>query len=158
MPLPFIPWRAPVIQDLKARLLGSEAWGQWIIALQRAVDSTPQRFGMLVEPGTLAAALPAQTLATVPATGLYRVNYYALITQAASVSSSLTFTIRWTDGGVAYLFTNAALVNGLAGATQTVLRPLHVDQGAAVTIEAAYASVGGTPMQYQLHAWVEAIS
>lgn len=158
MPLPFIPWRSPVIQDLKDRLIGRDAWGQWFIALQRAVDSAAQAIG---SPQTLiaqAAALPVTTVLTVPTAGLYRVSVAAVITQAASVSSALQLTVRWTCLGAAAAVAGANVTTNVVGTLAQITPLAYADQGTAITVEAAYTSVGGTPMKYTLSARVEAMS
>lgn len=157
MALPFIPWRAPVIQDLKDRLLGSDAWGQWVIALQRAVDSSALGTGT---PQTLiarASSLPATTVLTVPTTGLYRVTVAAVITQAASVSSALQLTVRWTCLGISAAVAGANMTTNVVGTLAQITPVVYADKGTAITIETAYASVGGTPMQYTLSSRVESL-
>src|SRR5256885_2073520 len=46
------------------------------------------------------AAIAFTTVIAAPATTAYRLSWYASITTADGVSSSLTVTIRWTDDGV----------------------------------------------------------
>lgn len=155
MPLPFIPWRAPVIQDLKDRLIGSEQWGQWVIALQRAVDSMALGVGTPLNLTAQAAALPVTTVLTVPMTGLYRISVAAVITRAATVSSALQLTVRWTSGGVACAVAGANMTTNVIGTLAQVTPVVFADAGTAVTVEAAYTSVGATTMQYTLNARVE---
>jgi len=153
MALSPIPFRI-VLTDLKTLLLRNE-WVRWLQSVKDAIDASAQQVGPSLALTAQGAALAATAILTAPAAGLFRVNYYTRITQAASVSSSLTVTIRWTDGGVACLFTNAAITGNTTGSNQQSDRLVHVDQGTDITIETAYASVGATPMQYALNARVE---
>jgi hypothetical protein len=153
MALSAVPLRS-VLVDLKTLLVQVD-WVRWLQSLKAAVDSAAQQTGVALGLTTQSASLPATTVLDVVSSGLYRVNYYTRITQAATTSSSVTVTIRWTDGGVACLFTNAAITGNTTGSNQQSDRLLHADQGTVVTIETAYASVGATPMQYRIDARVE---
>jgi hypothetical protein len=158
MPLPPIPWRSPLIQSIADRLIGRDAWAQWFLAVQRAVDSTALGVGT---PQTLIAqhaALPVTTVLTVPATGLYRVSVAAVITQAATTSSSLQLTVRWTCLGVPTAVSGAAMTTNVVGTLAQITPIAYADEGTVITVEAAYASVGATSMQYTLSARVEAMS
>lgn len=157
MALPPIPWKVPLVERFGEQLTGRANWGAWFLALHNAVDATAQRTGRALGITAQAASLAATTLVPVPATGLYRVTYYARISRAATVSSSLTVTIRWTDGSVALTLPGAALIANTTTTFQTVSVVLQADQGAAIEIETTYATSGATTMQYALSARVEAV-
>jgi hypothetical protein len=99
--------------------------------------------------------LPTEALAP----GLYRVSVYLRITQAASVSSSATVTITWTDDGVACSYAYPA-VTGNTVASVLVAPPLllDVEQSSPVSYSVAYASVGGTSMIFKIAVVLERVS
>lgn len=88
--------------------------------------------------------------------GVYRVSYYARITEPASISSSLQVTISWTDGGVAQSLTGAALTGNTSTTLETFSYLIHIDAGSPVRYAVAYGSAG-TPMQYRLDVVLEVI-
>jgi hypothetical protein len=87
--------------------------------------------------------------------GTYRLTYYARITQAATVSSSLAVTIGWTDGG-AQSHTFPAITGNTTTTTDSQTWMVVVS-GAPLTYATTYSSSGATPMQYALTVTVEAI-
>lgn len=90
--------------------------------------------------------------------GVYRFSYYARITQAATTSSSLTVTLDWIDDGVAVAFSGAAIVGNTVDSFQSEVKLIVVDGFTPVRYSTAYASVGGTPMQYKLIVTLERVS
>lgn len=90
--------------------------------------------------------------------GFYRVSYYARITQAATTSSSLTVTIDWTEGGVSPSFSGAAMTGNTVTTVQSETQMLYIDALSPIRYSTAYASVGGTPMQYSLRLVLEFVS
>lgn len=96
------------------------------------------------------AAIGATSIDIGSNAGLYRVNLVARITRAASVSSSLTPTFRWTMGGVALSRTYTALTGNTTSTYLVDVFPARLDASTALTYETAYASVGGTTMTYSL--------
>lgn len=157
MPLPPMPWGTMLLTDLSTRLVGRAGWGAWFLAVHNAVDSAALRVGRSVGLTTQSASLAATTLLPVPATGLYRVTYYARITRAATTSSSLTVTVRWTDGGVAMAQAFPAITGNTTATYQAESLLVQADQGTAITVETTYSSTGATTMQYALSARLEAI-
>jgi hypothetical protein len=159
MPLPPIPWRAPVIPgDLKDRLIGRDAWAQWFLAVQRAIDSAPLTVGTPTALTAQGAALPATTVVVAPSAGLYRVSFYARLTRAAGVSSSLQTFVTWTDGGVSRTKQGAAVTSNLVAGFDTQIVLVQADQGTPIQIGTLYSSSGSPTMQYALTAQVEAIA
>ena len=82
---------------------------------------------------------------------LYQVSIYARITQAASVSSSLTVTVDWLDSGVACAFSWPAVTGNTV--STVLVQPqiiVDVDGSSPVRYSTVYASAGGTVMQYKL--------
>lgn len=117
-----------------------------------------------------AAAITTTTLYAVPAAGAgqYRVSYGAKVTTAATTSSQLgALTVTWTDpDGVAISSTVPVINNGgtvastdTANTTSAHVNgfPLMLNAKASTNIQyaMAYASVGATAMQYNLHIKLE---
>lgn len=82
--------------------------------------------------------------------GLYRIEYYMRVTQPATVSSSATFTVNWTDGAVPQSYSWAALTGNTTTSAQSAATLLHADAGSQVTYATTYSSSGATAMQYAL--------
>lgn len=110
-----------------------------------------------------AANVASTNLYTVPAgqSGMYRVSAYAVVTQAATTSSTLpNVGIGWTD-----VDSNTALLSGLVTPTNTANAKGAFGNGDCIIVAAegtnityqtsGYASVGATPMQYAVRATLE---
>ena len=131
--------------------IATDTWIRWFVAISQAVSSSPTRLVAPIALVTQGASIG--TTAIVPsllAAGLYRVSWYARITQAATVNSSLTVTIRWTDNGTSQTFSGAAIVGNTTTTIQTQEIMVYMDGLLPVTYETAYVSVGATPMLYEL--------
>ncbi len=150
-----VPFR-DVIANVKTMVVSAE-WVRWLTSLVLAVNAVPQKIGganlTAQAAAIVAVAIPAPTLTA----GLYRVTYTARITQAASVSSSLTVTIAWTDGAAAQSVSGAAMTGNTTATMQQDSFLIHVDQATTVTYATAYASVGATAMQYALYVRLESV-
>lgn len=101
------------------------------------------------------AAIGATPLAIGTTGGLMRVNLYARITRAATTSSSLTPTFRWTANGIALSRTYTAVTGNTTSTILLDTFPARMDANTALTYETAYASVGATSMTYSLEMAVE---
>ena len=82
--------------------------------------------------------------------GLYLIQYYARITQAATTSSSLEVVFDWTDGGVTPVYTGAAMTGNTTSTFQSGSLMVEVDALSPIRYSTIYASVGGTVMEYKL--------
>lgn len=133
------------------------AWFEWFFEVKRRLERAAERLGIVqvTAQGAAIAATPIPMPSL--AAGLYRVSYTARITRAATVSSSLTFTLGWTDGTVACTVAGAAVTGNTTATVQSGTALVRIDQATAITYETAYASVGGTTMQYRLSVIVEAV-
>lgn len=122
---------------------------EWVTALTGDVDASPAR--VVTKTVTAQAASIASTPFAVGALspGLYRIEFYARITQAASTSSSLTVTFSWVDGGISCSKTFAALTGNTTATVDGDGRLIRIDQASPVSYSTTYASVGGTVMQYR---------
>jgi len=110
---------------------------------------------------TQAANIGATTVYAVPTSGMYRVEAYAVVTQAATTSSTLpNVGLLWTDSdsntplsATTLTPTNAANALGAFGNAVTVI---SAKSGTNIQYQTSnYASSGATPMQYAVHIRVE---
>ena len=151
---PPVPRWSQVLGD-KVKTI-SKSWDDWFQTIQRTLDQSALVVGQ-VALDTQSAAIAPTTIASSLAAGLYRLSYYAQVTQAASVSSSLTPDFQWTTNGVAQTTASAALTTNTTASHQERSFPIKVDQSSAVTYSVAYASVGAPVMQYSLDIALEAV-
>lgn len=110
-----------------------------------------------------AATIPPTTLYAVPAdkSGMYRVTAYAVVTQAATTSSTLpNIGIGWTDGDSSTALqantvssSNPANALGAFGNGSIVISAMAGTNISYLTSN--YASAGTTPMHYAVHLKVE---
>jgi hypothetical protein len=115
---------------------------------------------------TQAAAVVATLLYAVPATqgGLYDIAFALKVTRGATTSSTLgALTISYTDANDSVVQSVIALGGTQAGAaastnagnaTTSVLQgrvTVNAKAGTNITYAIAYASSGGTAMQYEAH-------
>jgi hypothetical protein len=85
--------------------------------------------------------------------GLYELRYWATVVQAATVSSSLTVTLTFTYRAVTKTASGAAMTTNTTGTHQSGSLPLfYSDASSPIQISTTYASVGGTPMLYDIFA------
>lgn len=138
------------------RLITFQEW-LTLTFIPRAQDSPP----VVAHPAALAAqsaAIGATALVPVTSPGLYRVNWWARIVQAAGVSSSLTVTIATTDGTVAVSIAGAAITGNTTATVQGQSVILRADAAAILTYSAAYVSVGAPVMKFDLEFAVEILT
>lgn len=132
-------------------------WTQFFVARDQLIQAAATT---LVDEVVVsqAAAIGATPLDIGTNAALYRVNLYTRITQPATVSSSLTPTFRWTEGGVSLSKTYTALTGNTTTTYLVDVFPVRVDATTSLTYETAYASVGATPMQYSMEIAVERLA
>lgn len=114
----------------------------------RSVPLTAQAASIGATPVPIASVQP----------GLYRVSWYLRITTPATVSSSVSVTLGWTDGSVNCTRTGAAVTGNTTSTTQSGTELLRLDAATALTYATTYATVGATPMQYRLDLTVELVA
>jgi hypothetical protein len=131
-------------------------WMDWIqIALLPRVENAAPS---LVTAELTAQAASIGTTVLIPtASGVYRVNWYARITQAATTSSSLLLTMAGTDGTVPVAQSTAAITGNTAATAASGMFLVQCDASSPLTYATTYASVGGTAMQYLLTIIVEGL-
>lgn len=115
------------------------------------------------------ANIASTPIYTVPANGggMYRLCAYAVITQAATTSSTLPFVqMSWTDGDSSTALSGYGVIS--SGQTQNTIGTnsvnsggvtfpeINVKAGSTISINiGGYASSGATPMQYAVHVRLE---
>lgn len=132
------------------KLIIGPTWGRWLNELRREVGSAARQQATTVL--TAQAASIASTslgIGTLSA-GLWRVSYYARITQAAGTSSSLTVTLGWIDGGISLTSAGAAITGNTTSTTQSGTITVRVDNAGPITFSTTYASVGAPSMSYRI--------
>ena len=130
----------------------------WVTTLASDVDQAPARLTTVTLTGQSASIGTTAFTIGVLAAGFYRVTPYARITQAGTVSSSLTVTLGWTESALALTADWAAVTGNTTGSVLTGPPALIlVDQGTAVSYSTTYASAGATAMQYRLSLTVEQV-
>jgi len=135
--------------------LMTAVWLNWVTHLWQSLGRVSARVGG-VSLETQGAAIATTAIATTAlSTGLYRVTYSVRVTRAATTSSSLTVTIGWTAGGIACSQAGAAVVGNTTASQQNGTFVVRADVATTITYALAYASVGGTSMQYRVDVVVE---
>lgn len=157
-----LPVDTPLVylRTAKEKLPGfiSDLWLNFLTVLLQVLNQAPNRVG---QQGLTAqdASLGATDLTSGGAgAGLYRVTYYARVTTAATVSSSLTVTIAFTDHGTAQSTSGAAITGNTTTTKQSGSFLLYSDAASPITVATTYASVGATAMVYQLYVTLEAMN
>ena len=140
----------------------AKAWLLWLQdALVARVQQTLQLLTTVAQGVTIgvnaaigATAIPLPSLSG----GTLRVAWYARITTRDPVSSSLTVTIAWIEGGVALTLSGAAMVGNLTTTVQSGTIDIAIDPGTAITYATAYASNTPGTMRYSLRVSVTRVS
>lgn len=143
--------------DRRGGLFVTDEWAKYLSYRDLAIDRAPSRVndtGVALTAQGAAIATTSINTGSLSA-GLYRVSYYARITRAATTSSSLTVTLRFTDGSVACAYSGAAITGNTTATFQSGSQVFHIDAASTISYETAYASVGATSMQYSLYIVVE---
>ena len=134
------------------------AWRDWLTRVWQRLNAVPVVTLRARQTAQDAAISPAAVLVTLPETGLYRATWYARVSRAATVSSSLQFTLGWTDGGVACTQVGAALTGNTTATHESASVTFLADKGTDVTLAAAYASSGATAMQFDYAVALEQVA
>lgn len=159
MALIFLDTTAPPLNDVVIDKTGrlTDLWRQWFGRLPATLGAIPSILNVVNLSGQSASLAATDFSNTSLLAGIYRASYRVQITQAAGVSSSLTVSILWTDGGVAQTATGAAIVGNTVTTGQSDFALIRVDAGTAVQYSAVYASVGVPGMTYTFTASLEKI-
>jgi hypothetical protein len=88
--------------------------------------------------------------------GLYRFSYYVSIV-TAGVTTDLTVTLDWTDGGNAKAYSGATIVDGVDTDSQSAVLLIRSDSGAPVRYSTTYNSGGPPFLEYDLAVVLEQV-
>ena len=134
-------------------------WVQWFLVLVDRLVHAPHVQGSATAPPTTNTAInPTPVNLGVRPSGLYRVTYYARITQPATVSSSLTVMIGWTENGVNKLYTGAAMTGNSVTTAQANSIMVYSDGNTPIAYLTNYSANAANSMKYALDVVVEAVS
>lgn len=103
------------------------------------------------------AAIGLTSLVPISAAQLYRVTWRVRLSQAATTSSSLRVDIVTTDGGVTVTYSSTAYTGNAVSAPQSGSFLVRCDASVPLQYQTQYASVGATPMLYDLDIICEAL-
>lgn len=134
----------------------SRAFNNWLLSVITRVAGSASVSGTVSLPPASGALAPTSVL-TAPTTGLYRINYYGHITQAATSSSSLAVSVTATDGGLNVIQTTAPVTGNNTTVALSGVLLVRADGATPITVSTVYASSGATPMAYALSITVEAL-
>jgi len=134
----------------------SKTFIDWITSLTQDVDAAPARLDT-VELTAQAASISTTPIGTPDADGLYRVTFYARITRAATVSSSLTVTLSWTHNGVTVTHSFSAVTGNTTTTFQSDSLLIRADAATPVSYATTYVSNGATTMQHSLDIVLEQV-
>lgn len=129
----------------------SKSWLLWLQdAVVTRVQQAPELRTAVVLTGQHAAigATPLP-LASVTA-GRYRISFYSRITTPDGVSSALTITLGWSDGGIACTQSGAAMTGNSVTTTQSGSLMIQSDANAPINYSVAYASNTPAAMVFRL--------
>jgi hypothetical protein len=136
----------------------SEPWQNYLTKVGDTVNAASVRIADPVQLTAQGASVSATDFSGGGLSqGVYRVSYYARITQAATTSSSLTVTFDWTDGGVVPTQSGAAITGNTTTTQQNGTLFIHIDAASPVRYSTTYASVGATSMTYRLDIAIERV-
>lgn len=133
--------------------LPTKAFIEWVTQLGIDVDAASARVNDALTKTNQSASLGATALQSRSlSAGLYRVDTYARITQAATVNSSLTVTVGWTENGIALSKSFTAMTGNTTSTVDGNGLLIAIDAASPVTVSTTYASAGATAMTYRLSA------
>jgi hypothetical protein len=149
------PYRTPIV-GVVGKLV-DHVWSDWFRAVADAITSTAQKIAFVEKTSQTAAIastdIPAPTLTA----GLYKISWYARITTAAGVSSSLTPSFTYVDGGVSCTVSGAAMTGNTTATVQSGTALIRNDNGTAIQYATAYASNPANAMAYRLDVRLERV-
>lgn len=132
-------------------------WSIYFRNLRNDVNSTPIA-QQVVSKASQNASIGTTTILTPDSDGYYAFQYYAAITTADGVSSSLTPVLSWTDGGIAKSKTFTAITGNTTATTDSDDYLIFNDGGSPITYSTTYASNTPGQMVYKLFAVLSSVA
>lgn len=155
-----MPQAEPLVSDAKGTpLYMNGRWLQWFyLQWNQNTTATPIAQGSALRLTAQSASI-GTTAMRLPQIngGRYRISWYARITVADAVSSSLTVTIGWTESGLALTASGAALTGNTPFTVQSGSIVAELDGNSPITYATAYVSNTPGQMNYRLSIEVEAL-
>ena len=140
------------------KLVIGEKWAQYVSGVVTQVNQSPARKAHVSLSGQVAAipttGLPIASVAP----GVYRVSYRTRITTPGTISSSLTITISWTEGGIALSQAGAAIIGNTTSSFQFGTFVVRADANTPISYAAAYVSDVAGSMAFNLDITAEAVA
>lgn len=161
-----IPLNDPIAKQPRAGFEGrrdpqagrlTSTWVDYFGRLTQAVSANPTRLNHVRLSAQVASVAATDFSGGGLNDGLFRLTYYARITQAAGTSSSLTVTFSWTEGGVSLALAGTAMTGNLTTTVQSGSVTVRVDSASPVRYATTYASSGSPVMQYGLDVVIEEV-
>ncbi len=150
------PLISPIAEG-KRELMQSD-WQKYFLAQSTVLTATSTFFTTKValtnqntSIGTTNVPLPALTA------GDYVFFYYARVTVADGVSSSLTITLRWTEGAVSLSLAGPAMTGNSTTTVQSGVVPVFIDGATPLAYSTTYASNTPGVMRYTLRIRVQSL-
>lgn len=150
------PLISPIAEG-RRELMQSD-WQKYQLAMNSLVGRTATVFLQSValtnqstSLGTTNIPLPALTQ------GDYVLSYYARVTVADGVSSSLTVRFGWTQGAVSLTLAGAAMTGDTVTTVQSGTVPIYVDAGTPISYNTIYASNTPAKMRFTLRIKVQSL-
>lgn len=125
-------------------------WLEWFSEQNQLLTTAAQRLFDVTKTDQSASLSATDMSSGALAAGLYRVSYYATVTQAATVSSSLIVTLDWTDRTNTKTLTGSAMTGNTLGTVQIGGGLIRIDKNSPIRYATTYVSVGATSMTYDL--------
>ena len=135
----------------------NDTWMKYLQTQTDAIAKSPSRMTTVSLPVQSANVVTTSLVGDVQG-GLYRLTYYARITQAATTSSSLIVSFAFTESGVSLSFDGTAITGNTPTTVGSESFMIRVDQTSPITYATTYASVGATTMQYRLDLSIESLA
>jgi hypothetical protein len=133
-------------------------WQEALSAQGETVAQAASRIA-LVELTAQSATIGATPLLAEPSAGLYRLSWFAKISVADGVSSSLTISALFTDEGDSITISGSAITGNTVSTVQSGVLQLHSDAGVPISYSATRVSGGGGPaMQFSLYVTLESVA
>lgn len=131
---------------------------QWLNTIRDGVSLSAEVVGSFAVTAQTATYVAALTPNTAPnkAAGVYRVSVQAHVSVAASVSSSLSIAVAWTDGGASVSKASSGISGNVLTENDGLIWLVRADAGTPITVTVTYGSVG-TAMQFGADAFLEAM-
>ena len=132
-------------------------WVRWFGVVTNTVDKAAVlEASVRLTAQAVSLGATAFSLGSIPP-GIYRVNYNFQITRRGTTSSSLTFTITWTQNGQSMTGSGVAATGNTLTTGQGGSFIIRSDNGTPINYATTYASAGATAMQYSLDVSVQAL-